>query len=214
MPSYPILHRSRKGFSLIELLVAMTIVSFLGGAIFVTLAQGIRIWQAAVRESKQGVQEFFFEEIKSELRNSFFYGKSAFNGQNQMLEFHALVSDLRGKGSQTHTLKVPAQIRYRFQPEKKLIQKEITFYEKMLNKRSALYKTKPALEGVATMSVEYYQRPKKATSASWVQKWSGTCFPEAVKITMSLEASPALKETRIFSIPTAGECSEEGNDSV
>ena len=192
----------------------MTIVSFLGGAIFVTLAQGIRIWQAAVRESKQGNQEFFYEEIKSELRNSFLYGKSALNGQNQMLEFHALVSDLREKKPHAHILKVPAQIRYRYEPEKKLIQKEITFYEKMLNKRSTLYQTQTALEGVTGMSMEYYQQPKKALSASWVQKWSGTCFPEAVKITMNMESAPNLKETRIFSIPTAGECSEEEDSAA
>ena len=209
MPDYLTLRRSRKGFSLIELLVAMVITSFLGGAIFVTLAQGIRIWQASVRVSKQGSQEFFFEELKSEIRNTFVFGKSALNGQGQMLEFYTLVPDIRGGKLAAHVFKVPAQIRYRYQPDKKLIQKEITFYEKMLNKQSTLYKTKTALEGVTDIKMEYYRQPQKALSASWVQKWSGTCFPEAVKITMNMESAPNLNETRILSIPRTGECIEE-----
>ncbi len=213
MPVYRMFQKPKSGFTLIELLVSMTIATFVGGAIFVTFTQGVRIWQAAVRESEKGREEFFFEELKSDLRNAFFYGKSALNGQSQMIEFHTLVPQMRGKNKNLKVWKVPAQIRYRFNPAKKSIEKEISFYEKMLNKKSEMHKTKIVLEAVKNVNIEYYRQPTKGSSASWVRRWADTCFPEAVKITVKSEAGPKMNEARIISIPAAGECVEQ-EDSV
>ncbi len=187
----------------------MVIAVFVGGAIFVTFAQGIRIWQAAVRESQHGKEEFFFEELKSELRNAFLYKKSALNGQSQMFEFHTLAAQLRGKNKNQKIWKVPAQIRYRFDPSQKLIRKEVTFYEKMLTEKGGVDQTRVVLEAVTDVNIEYYRHPKKGSSASWVRHWSDTCFPEAVKITIETESGPKMKEVRIVSIPATGECTEE-----
>ena len=195
-----------QGFTFIELLVAMAMVSFIGGAIFVTFSQGVRIWQAAVRESAYDKEAFFLEELKSELRNAFLYGKSALNGKNQMLEFHTLVVRL-SKGNKP--LKVPAQIRYRFLSAQKLIQKEITFYEKMLNGKSTLYESRTALANISNFEIEYYQKSKKGSSASWVKQWASSCFPEAIKLTWDAEAARSSKETQVISIPARGECVED-----
>lgn len=187
----------------------MVIVSFLGAAIYVTFAQGIRIWQSAVKQSLKGQEEFFFEEIKSELRNSFLYKISALNGQSQMIEFNTLAKDLRGSKQGAKTLNVPARIRYRFNSDKKLIQKEITFYEKMLNSKSKLETSRIAIEGVTAFNIEYYQYPTKGASSSWLKQWRNTCFPEAIKLTTEWQSAPGLKDMRIISIPATGECVDE-----
>ena len=201
----------KPGFTFIELLVAMVIVSFIGGAIFVTFSQGVRVWRAAVREGGYDKQEFFFEELKSELRNAFFYGKSSINGQNQMIEFYTLVPRISSKKK---AIQIPAQIRYRFMPALKLIQKETTFYEKMLNPKSSLQDIKPVLTDIADFYMEYYWKPEKGSSASWVRQWRNTCFPEAVKVTLSNRTAENSKEIRIISIPTRGECIEDESDKT
>ncbi len=192
----------------------MVIVSFIGGAIFVTFSQGVRIWHASVRESEKGKEEFFFEELKSELRNAFLYKKSALLGQSQMIEFYTLDSQLRGKGKHLKAWKVPAQIRYRFDPQKKLIQKEVNYYEKMLNRKSKLSKSEATLQFVENMNIEYYQQPKTSSSASWVGKWADTCFPEAVKVTIETQSGLRAKVSRIISIPAIGECTEQEEAGV
>jgi hypothetical protein len=187
----------------------MVIVSFIGGSIYVTFSQGLRIWQAAVRQSQQGKEELFFEKLDTELRNAFLYGKSALNGQSQMIEFHALVPQLRGKNKYQRVWKVPAQIRYRFDPRQKLIQKEINFYEKMLTQKSGVDKIETVLDAVTNVNMEYYRQSNKNSSASWTRRWTDTCFPEAIKMTVEAESGLKIKQTRIITIPATGECSDQ-----
>ena len=96
---------------------------------------------------------------------------------------------------------------------KKAIQKEITFYEKMLHKKSDLYKTQTVLEAVTKLNIEYYRQSKRGSSADWVRQWVDTCFPEAIKITVEIETKPKTEEVRILPIPALGECVEQ-EDSV
>lgn len=214
MRAYLPSRKSSSGFTLIELLVSMVITTLIGGAIFVTFSQGVRIWQASVRESSKGQEEFFFEGFRSELRNAFVYGKTALNGQSQVIEFYALQPDLRGKGKNLKVWKVPAQIRYRFDVSQKAIQKETTFYEKILYPKNDRYEKKRVLENVSDFNLEYYKPPQKEGAATWVRQWRETCFPEAIKLTVSFLSSPNSQESRVISFPALGECGESEDEAV
>lgn len=202
----------KSGFTLVEILVSMVIVSFLCGAIYVTFAQGIRVWHAAVRKSENGKHEFFFEQFKSDLRNAYQNGKIALTGQGPMIEFYTQITDVRGvDGDQYAMRRMPARIRYRFDPNKKVIYKETDFYEKILNPKSKVASGKPALQNVTGVKFEYYRHPSKESAASWLKDWTSSCLPEAVKITIDSNTLLGLKSARIFSLPAVANCPEEEN---
>lgn len=193
-----------------EVLISMVIVSFLGGAVYVTFAQGIRVWQAAAKKSQNAQLELFFEQFKSELRNAYQDNGASLNGKNQMIEFVTIQPRMGIKNSGTQALKVPARVRYRFDSVSKVIYKETDFYEKMLHSKSGAALVKPALADVTGLSFEYYRQPEKGTAASWLNKWTGNCFPEAVKISMDSHLVSRMKSVRILPLPAAAGCIEKG----
>lgn len=207
-------NKTAGGFTLVELLVSMLIVSILGGAVFVTFAQGIRLWQATVNEGAQGEEEFFFENLRSELRNAFIYGKMALNGQPDLLEFHTLMLPPRSAQTQEAARKIPAMVRYRYVPAQKAVQKEVTYYEKMLNSQSKAFEVKMVLEAVSELRFEYDGRRKQGSSSVWTSRWKDTCFPGAVKILMDSRSGGVTKEVRVISLPAEGECFESEDEAV
>lgn len=201
------------GFTLVELLISMLIVSILGGAVFASFSQGIRIWQRAVQQSELGDEEFFFETIRSELRNAFVYDGIAFEGQSEKFDFYGLMSRQIGKASSSGYSKVPAHIQYRFLPSEKSIQKEVTFYEKMLDGKREVSENKIVLDKVENVKFEYDKRQKERFGSVWMKSWKDSCFPGAIKATMQLTTGlSAAAEVRIINIPNEGECRESKSE--
>jgi len=214
MPAFRMkLNKNRFGFTLVELLVSMVIVSFLGGAVFVTFSQGVKLWQSAVREGTQGEEAFFFESLRSELRNAFLYGKTALNGQADVLEFHTMLTRLGDGVSGVPPAQVPAWVRYRYLSSQKIIQKEILFYEKMLQHQNSAAEVKVALDQVSQMRFEFDAREKSSSASVWRSRWKDTCFPGTIKITMDARSGSAAKLIRMIGIPAQGECSETKDKS-
>ncbi len=199
------------GFTLIELLVSMLLVSILGGAVFVSFAQGVRVWQASVREGSRGEEEFFLERLRSELRNAFLYGKMALNGQPDVLEFHTWMRP-EFKKNAPPPRSVPAMVRYRFVPSQKQVQKEVVFYEKMLHGQGGANSAQVVLDRVEQMTFEYDSRVSTGGGSVWKSRWKDACFPGAVKLTMNSRSGYSGKETHVIALPSQGECSEIEDD--
>lgn len=191
-----------------EMLVSMVILSFLGGVIYVTFSQGLKIWNAAVKENAPWKRELFFEEFKSELRNAYVGGDPGLEGRSDSFEFYTFGRERRGAEGKIR--EVPVKIRYVFDSAQKAVNKEKIPYEYVLNPGPAATR-ESVLEGVSAWSVEYYQYPKKgkAAQASWVNRWTEPCLPEAIKITLNSEHAAQAMTTRIFPLPASGLCNDQ-----
>lgn len=184
-----------RGFTLIELLVSTVIVTFLGAAIFVTFAQGIRVWQAAVRESEKGQSELFLETFESELRNAFVYKNASVAGERDSIQFYTFMPLVRTNNKERKVLKT--------------IEKDITYYENILKEDKKAQITQTALEGITSMTFEYYQISSKESEAAWRRGWKSNCFPEAIKLVVERLDQTLPKMTKLFNMPSIGSCSSQ-----
>lgn len=103
----------RAGFTLIEVMLAVMIVSVISVAIYTTFAQGINLWKRALSEQPDLDVELFLEKAAMDLRNAFPYGTQGFSGSEDSFEFYRIaprdLAEAKGKKARAD---VPVRIRY------------------------------------------------------------------------------------------------------
>lgn len=201
------LQKPEEGFTLLEIIVSLVIVAFLAGALYVTFSQGVRIWQAATRETKDTQLLFFFEELQTDLRHGLEEGAGNFSGDSHEVSFRALAKNSLESGS--HIKKGPVRIHYQYDSRKREVRKKTFSYEEMLNHSKTAAVEGVVLSGAEDFKFQYYRHPLKGMSASWVEKWEETCLPEAVRITLTMEENSHQKITRVLALPASGMCRDE-----
>ncbi|HCM43247.1 MAG TPA: hypothetical protein DIS66_08070 [Candidatus Omnitrophica bacterium] len=203
--------KNKKGFTLIELLTSIVIFSFLSGAVYVSLAQGLRVWKFATEQTRDWKQDLFVESFRSDLRNAVTHASVSVKGGAQHLEFYTLLPDARRSQKIGESNRIPARVEYSFDAAKNAIMKETVFYEKILyptGKEGSVIQT--AMEQVQDVRFEYFRHPEgKVTAASWQSKWDAACFPEAVKMILEIKDVRSIKKAHIFALPARGSCAEE-----
>lgn len=192
--------KSEAGLTLVEMIVALLIVSFLGGALYVTFSQGLKAWQMVKRGLPGEQSGFFIEKMTSEIRNAFVYRKESILGDKKQFYFYAPVLR-KGKGELENGVRVPARIRYYFDASKKAVCQDTDFYEKILTQARPVSKCASSLENVTNAGFEYYRPPTDKVSGGWVSSWEGACFPNAVKIVWESSVEPGNKSVRIIRLP-------------
>ena len=170
----------RKAFTLIELLIAVSILSVCAGVVFSTFSVGLNTWR---RISGYNLKEreviLFLKKIEQELRNSFAFANIKFEGEQQRITFPSLVWD------EKREVYVPGQISYSFNPREKMLTRgEKTYY--------TLFSSAGKEGGKRIMAVEqvnfaYYFYHKDAHNYGWGENYTGFSPPWAVRIRVLME---------------------------
>jgi len=84
---------SKKGLTLIELLIAASIAAFIGFGIYKTFANGIIVWKWIETNKPSGDVLIFFEKLSSDLRNHCNFSDCAFVGNRNKITFFVQDSD-------------------------------------------------------------------------------------------------------------------------
>ena len=80
-----------RGFTFIEILFVMALLSLVGLVIFTTFARGIDLWQRLQKELVDEEAGIAFEKMTHDLRNSFYYSPLLFIGTDSSLRFPTIV---------------------------------------------------------------------------------------------------------------------------
>ena len=204
------LKNKNKGFTLIEMLVSILILSFLVGVIYATLSQGLRIWHKAVEDRPEWKLDIFFEKITTELQNVFAYVPPPLVGDSRSLQFYLLGQNSDSGANETKPgLKMPVQLRYIFNPSARQVLVEKRDYAKLLSS-DLKADSAPVLDKIKDFKIEYYAYDKKKGVSRWKNLWVENCFPQAVKVSVDFEASNAasVKMMRVIRVPLASNCVE------
>lgn len=199
-----------KGFTLVEFLVAVIIISFLGGVIYTTFSQGMQLWYRGQKSHDDSDLDFFIEKITRDLRNSFKYTTAnAFVGTNQAMLFYTLMpAPNPSVPTEEPSLEQPVRVRYFLQKEAQAIMRLQESYQEILNPElHSDSPPKPVALKVLDASIQYYAYDEKSRSYHWLDQWQRPCLPLAVK--WDLEYGDRLhpqKATNIMAVP-AGGCS-------
>ena len=142
--------RGHRGFTLIEMLLAVSIASAILLVVSVSLFQGMKIFSRIQNLSEQQEIVFFFDEVTRDLRNSISYSQAPFSSSKDSLSFAALVP-MAGDAHESAVFLWPVKLfNYRFDAEKKQAVRTVT----TIPKEETRGKTEVMLNGISSLQFE------------------------------------------------------------
>ncbi len=191
------LGEDRRGFTLLEVLVAVTILALVAVAVFGSLDFGVRAWEKGEREAERSQEmRIVLDVIPQQIRSihPYFFEEGplrtpAFRGDRNSIRF---ISALRITGSDAKGLTF---VSYFLSPRDGLMLCERSIYKKELfedkwEARDESLLFSPLVSGI---SFEYQRE-----DGEWQEDWhSGDMlgFPRAIKVTLRHREAPSGEET-------------------
>ena len=205
-------HRNKKyGLTLVEMLIAMTILSFLGAVVYTTFSQGMSLWHRAAKDHPETDVEIFFEKLTHDLRSAIVSERVHFKGVQDQLDFFTRVTAQEVNPRESGTGLVPVQVHYAFVKSRKAVTKSQESLKQvlspLLDAPSADERT--LIGQVSGCAIEYYDDDGRDNAYLWKTRWEKDCLPLAVKVDLDYRVgSDTRKYSRIVPV-LAGGCSNK-----
>lgn len=200
----------KKGFTIVELLIASSIFAVISVAVYTTFSLGMKVWHKAEKLSNEGARVYIkIEKMNRELRETFLLKEKGlfFWGSKNRMYFPAIVkSEVSNlyysfdSGSLTlmKGSEVLKKILSDFEEEKK--KKEIKQDDKIDGKEKERRFPQMSfyLSGVPDMKFSYLGFDVKKNKSVWKDEWKEEALPLAVKTEITLKDE---KQTIVTFIP-------------
>ncbi|MFH1856003.1 MAG: prepilin-type N-terminal cleavage/methylation domain-containing protein [Candidatus Omnitrophota bacterium] len=186
-----------KGFTLLELLIAMSIAAVAAVTALTLFSKGIDIWQTARFKSPAKYNAvLFLEDVDKELKNSINFSEIEFEGETRQINFPAIVKQY--KDEYTQVLEIVGWVKYSFDKDKKSIYKSKSAYPQCLDEN--LFTAVKVLDSVESISFEY-----AFLNAENKLEWTSACEgasaggnPKAVRIKVKVIIEESTNENENF----------------
>lgn len=201
--------RLERGITLIEGIIAVVIVSFLGAVIYMTFFQGNRIWRYALAGSAESDADYFLEKLTVDLRNAFPYRSNMLVGAPASLQFYTRMPDgQKPVTPDTPLIQQPIRVRYHFDQDlRKVIRTQESYQKIIFPATSTENKVMPVTDDIRNMEIQYCVPQDKPGPAQWSSYWNQSCLPKAIKLNMEYGNKNKKADktmTRIIPIPAGG----------
>ncbi len=187
MQRYPMASDSIAGFTLLELIVSLSVLGLLCALAYAAVPLGLRSWETAQVRTQQlddlRISWRFLQQVLTQAkpvsdpddpsRQILFYGSA------QQLSFvSAIPGEIGPAGLSRITLQArPPQLQLRLQSLKKDQEPESQPYRTVLS------------DDLQSLDIAYFGRPQQQAASSWHTQWlSGKRLPELVRIRISTSA--------------------------
>jgi hypothetical protein len=164
----------RKGFSIFELLLVSAIIPALSLAIYALFSSGIKIYQRINRSLPFEEINFFLDNFKQDLKNTFYFKEIAFQGEPQKLSLATFVYDI------SFQEKLPGKVVYVYEPYKKSFIRQEFSYPQIFSATS--HPRVKALKNIDNLEFKYYYYKKETNEFLWEENALDGKIPLAVRI--------------------------------
>lgn len=199
------------GFSFLEMMVTMLIVSFLAGVVYTTFSQGLRLWGRAMSTRSQADTEIVFEKISRDLRNAFAQTGTVFTGKVRSLGFSALIppSDAALR-ARVDSESLPTQVEYVYdRAAKELLRKETDYRQMLYPGKKTRILTSTVGTGMTDCKFEFYSTDTLGKDFRWRNHWESECPPRAVRISLHFDDNKKMQTVdKIVALPITACLSE------
>lgn len=191
------------GLTLVELLITVSLVALIAGAVVATFAGGIQVWQRLqVYGAREQWVQTAFHQLRRELRNARRFEPIRFEGTYDVFSFPALVSTGLEEGLQVEEV---GQVGYFFDsPRRTLCQSQHPY--RVLRRFRLKDSCSPVLTGIDRLRFSYPAVDSDTNSSSWSDSWSSSQPPLAVKVEVRFHDS-SIQRPHVYSLivhlPTA-----------
>ncbi len=160
-----------QAFTLIEMLIVVSLLSVTGLAVYNAIANGLRVWEYSRRYSAEEDVAIFFEKISGDLQNTYAYSLIEFEGKADKIFIPTIVrmpADLKTPDKNQMIEQVGA-LEYFFQKGKKTIYRRQSNYSQALKTKRKL-QAQPLATSVEGLRFTYFSfeddkiKPKKTVS--------------------------------------------------
>ena len=195
--TYYTLHK--KGFTLIEMLIVLAMLSLIGLAIFATLSNGIRIWQRLNQAVGQEDINILFDRIARELRNTFEFSTIKFQGEEDKVAFATFITT---PGSYQPQETGIGQAIYYYNKTSRQLTREKRNYTQIFKGEGGT--KEELLKDIDSLKLSYYFHDEERREYLWQEAWHREGLPLAVRIELELHnGSQNKKITQTINIPIA-----------
>jgi len=167
---------SSSGFTLLELLAAMSITAIIAVTVLSLFSKGIDIWEdVTFRGSSEYNAALFLEEFEKDLKNCINFSEIQFLGESITIDFPAIIS--KNSGSSQEAV---GRIRYSFDKDGMAVYKHKAAYPDCIQEN--LFGSHKILGSVESLSFEYAVLNAEGT-LDWAGFWQDKhIIPEAVRV--------------------------------
>lgn len=209
---------NNKGFTIIELLLAATIMSMISLAVVSTLGTGLRAFDRV--QSFGGFHAdvlVFLEGVEHDLRNTFAFSPIKFQGNSRSMSFAAVGTKLDEDGNEFTVLEERS---YDFDSSQKaLISKEEDLAPTVSSAVEESVRTQ-RITPIKTVEFQYYSYSKaiengeEKIESGWQGTWTDEeNIPKGVKIIVTFDdGGEEVSLARTVFIPTGGDIVDEGEE--
>ncbi len=146
-----------KGFTLIEVLVTVSLISLLSFMLYSSLVNGLKIWKKSQQLVVEEDVAIFFDKISRGLQNTFNHSELKFRGNAQMISFPSLLNMLTDKKSslgEGKYVQQMGQVKYYFDKETGAIFEQKANYGQALN--NVFSNPRKIVGGITSFQILYY----------------------------------------------------------
>jgi len=187
-----------KGFTLIELIIAMLIFSIIAVAIYSTFSTGLIAWRKG-EESSRSYQDarLILNRMALELRNAFFYSNIKFVGKANELYFATFLPFSSLPGIDQLQL---YRVAYHLDNNHSLQYQEESLPEVFQGKEEKAQEFASSVQELSfAYGYEYFREGKKEPQFIWKDEWiDKKAVPSLVRITLILEGNSGTPEGITF----------------
>lgn len=190
---------AKRGFSLLELLMVLTLAPIVLFTLYSNFSAGLRIWSTVVRQTPEEDVNIFYTKARRDLENMLRYDGVPFIGDKEEIAFAASVEAPPELGGRQGI----GQVRLFYDPSSKSIVRETQDI-------SQVYRDSPGqrqvlLKGVSSFELSYLSANQTGNGYQWNESWvpQPGVLPTAVRLSFSIPGSSGARERTIY-IPVGG----------
>ena len=194
---------SNRAFTLIEILLVLSLLSMISIAVFRTLANGLKIWD---KRSKSAMQEdvlIFFEKINVDLQNTVTYSKIPFEGKRQRISFASVIKipvDERIRSEKDEYTDQIGRVEYDFDKSQKALYRRQANYSQALKNKFGPKRL--LVQGLS--SVEFVYGYKKGNSYFLFEEAQEGGIPAMIRVKLHFLDGHEEKDTMRFMVIPVG----------
>ncbi len=186
--------QSVRSFTLIELLIVVSMVAMIGLAVYTTFASGLKVWKRVQAEPFEEKMVIAFDKFSHDLHNAFTFTGIKFAGRKDSLTFAAVVV------SRGFDFMPIGKVSYVFDPAaNSLLRSQADMAEIFVDHSP---NDTVIIDNIVTAEFAYLRLDAATNNYIWVDDWALPALPLAVRLQVEYEHEPEnLIFTKTVDIP-------------
>lgn len=193
----PVMKKSRKAFTLVELLIVASMLGVVSLAMFSLFNNGFKVWQKISQPVSEQDIDIFLDKWATELENCLKINGVVFGGDKNRCEIPTLVKSI---GLNRKTI---GKVVYSYNQQAQILNRQQSDYSQLYSENEGT--AEQVLKNIDFLKFTYYDYDAQNKEYIWKDEWTGGSLPLAVRVEFTFNAKDKNdKFIKTVDIPISG----------